>query len=232
MAALDLVPATSRGYPESRQLRADVLLAGSQVDLAVLDQALTSIESVRMDPAERARYTIRILTHALDVVSDLGPEAGKAQGSAATRPRRRASATRSRSPTGRWRATPPSSRPGWSWSTRPTPYATGRSCDGHGARVRAGRRRHVSALRRARGRRSQLLRGVRQAAGRRRRRRRPERARGRGGGEGPDGRPRQRPDQCLGPAPAHGRSCRRRSHVPASAAAAWSGRTATASRAG
>jgi len=74
VAALDLVPATSRGYPESRQLRADVLLAGSQVDLAVLDQALTSIESVRMDPAERARYTIRILTHALDVVRTSGPQ--------------------------------------------------------------------------------------------------------------------------------------------------------------
>ncbi len=76
VAALDLVPATSRGYPESRQLRADVLLAGSQVDLAVLDQALTSVESVRMDPAERARYTIRILTHALDVVTTSGPKPG------------------------------------------------------------------------------------------------------------------------------------------------------------
>lgn len=75
VAALDLVPATSRGYPESRQLRADVLLAGSQVDLAVLDQALTSIDSVRMDPAERARYTIRILTQALGVVTtNSGPK--------------------------------------------------------------------------------------------------------------------------------------------------------------
>ena len=71
--ALDLVPATSRGYPESRLLRADVLLAGSQVDLAVLDQALTSIDSVPMDPAERARYTIRILTQALGVVTNSGP---------------------------------------------------------------------------------------------------------------------------------------------------------------
>ncbi len=52
--ALDLVPSTSRGYPESRQLRADVLLAGAPDDLAVLDQALTSIASVRMDPGERA----------------------------------------------------------------------------------------------------------------------------------------------------------------------------------
>ena len=66
--ALDLVPTTSRGYPESRQLRADVLLAGSSGDLAVLDQALTSIGSVRMDPGERQRYTVRILRHALDAV--------------------------------------------------------------------------------------------------------------------------------------------------------------------
>lgn len=72
VAALDLVPLTSRGYPESRQLRADVLLAGSPGDLRVLDQALTSISSVRMDPAERQRYTVRILNHALDVVTGPG----------------------------------------------------------------------------------------------------------------------------------------------------------------
>lgn len=70
--ALDLVPSTSRGYPESRQLRADVLLAGAPDDLAVLDQALTSIASVRMDPAERQRYTVRILGHALDAVTKGG----------------------------------------------------------------------------------------------------------------------------------------------------------------
>ena len=69
IAALDLVPSTSRGYPESRQLRADVLLAGSPSDLAVLDQALTSIGSVRMDPTDQQRYRVRILTHALDVVT-------------------------------------------------------------------------------------------------------------------------------------------------------------------
>ncbi|MEO5664546.1 MAG: tetratricopeptide repeat protein [Nocardioides sp.] len=74
--ALDLVPSTSRGYPESRQLRADVLLAGAPDDLAVLDQALTSIASVRMDPAERQRYTVRILGHALDAVTKAGASGG------------------------------------------------------------------------------------------------------------------------------------------------------------
>jgi serine/threonine-protein kinase PknG len=73
--ALDLVPSTSRGYPESRQLRADVLLAGAPDDLAVLDQALTSIASVRMDPGERQRYTVRILSHALESVTKGGPNA-------------------------------------------------------------------------------------------------------------------------------------------------------------
>jgi serine/threonine-protein kinase PknG len=68
VAALDRVPKTSRGYPESRQLRAEVLLAGSGSDLGVLDQAMASIESVSMDPATRLQYTVRILQHALAVV--------------------------------------------------------------------------------------------------------------------------------------------------------------------
>ncbi|GAA1766286.1 serine/threonine-protein kinase [Nocardioides hankookensis] len=75
VAALDMVPSTSRGYPESRQLRAELLLAGSGHDLAVLDQAMRSIESVSMDGAARQRYTVRILTQALEVVTD-----GKAAG--------------------------------------------------------------------------------------------------------------------------------------------------------
>ena len=68
VAALDQVPKTSRGYPESRQLRAEVLLAGSGSDLGVLDQAMQSIESVPMDGITRQQYTVRILQHALVVV--------------------------------------------------------------------------------------------------------------------------------------------------------------------
>jgi serine/threonine-protein kinase PknG len=63
-----MVPKTSRGYPESRQLRADVLLSGDSSDLALLDQAMRSIESVPMDPRARETYTVRILEQALDVV--------------------------------------------------------------------------------------------------------------------------------------------------------------------
>jgi serine/threonine-protein kinase PknG len=68
VAALDMVPKASRGYPESRQLRADVLLSGGSGDLALLDQAMRSIESVPMDPRTRETYTVRILQQALTVV--------------------------------------------------------------------------------------------------------------------------------------------------------------------
>ncbi len=86
VAALDLVPKSSRGYPESRQLRAEVLLGsarGSGGDLQVLDQAMRSIESASMDPATQGRYTVRILEQALAVVTAPGaqPAAGARIGS-------------------------------------------------------------------------------------------------------------------------------------------------------
>ncbi len=74
--ALDRVPRTSRGYPESRQLRAEVLLGRGALDLAVLDQAMRSIESASMDPATHGRYTVRILEHAL---APARPPAGPSQ---------------------------------------------------------------------------------------------------------------------------------------------------------
>ncbi len=67
--ALDQVPPSSRGFVESRQVRADVLVSTNvSGDLSVLDQAMSSIESVPMDPATRRRYTVRILQQALDIV--------------------------------------------------------------------------------------------------------------------------------------------------------------------
>ena len=91
VAALDMVPPTSRGYPESRQLRAEVLLAGGSTDLAVLDQAMRSIESVAMDAGARNRYTVRILTHALDVVTakasaPVGPGSRRSGGTVGSHP--------------------------------------------------------------------------------------------------------------------------------------------------
>ena len=82
VAALDQVPKTSRGYPESRQLRAEVLLAGSGSDLGVLDQAMDSIESVPMDGTTRQQYTVRILEHALSVVRSNPATAARAPRSA------------------------------------------------------------------------------------------------------------------------------------------------------
>lgn len=65
VAALDLVPTTSRGYTESRRLRADVLLAGRARDAAVLDQAMRTIEASSVEPRVRLDYTVRILEEAL-----------------------------------------------------------------------------------------------------------------------------------------------------------------------
>jgi serine/threonine-protein kinase PknG len=75
VAALDLVPKSSRGYPESRQLRAEVLLGQGSTDLRVLDQAMRSIESASMDPATQGRYSVRILERALTLVTAPGATA-------------------------------------------------------------------------------------------------------------------------------------------------------------
>ena len=72
--ALDLVPTTSRGYPESRRMRAAILLEGSGEDLTVLSQALESIAATRMDGTERGIFTTRILERALSIVERTGPQ--------------------------------------------------------------------------------------------------------------------------------------------------------------
>ncbi|MEZ0578755.1 tetratricopeptide repeat protein [Nocardioides sp. MH1] len=81
VAALDLVPTTSRGYTESRQQRAEVLLAGSGSDLAVLDQAMRTIEGSSVSPSVRQHYTVRILKEALPAVAKNPPRAGVKIGS-------------------------------------------------------------------------------------------------------------------------------------------------------
>ena len=73
VAALDLVPPTSRGYGESRQLRAEVLLRGAGDDLTRLSAAMTSVEGAGMEPYDRAKLTARILGHGLEVVERKGP---------------------------------------------------------------------------------------------------------------------------------------------------------------
>jgi serine/threonine-protein kinase PknG len=73
VAALDLVPPTSRGYGESRELRAEVLLRGAGDDLTRLSAAMTSVEGASLEPYQRAKLTTRILGHALEVVTRKGP---------------------------------------------------------------------------------------------------------------------------------------------------------------
>ena len=68
VAALDLVPPTSRGYGEARRTRADVILAAAGTDLAALNQALGSVSSVRMDSVDRDTLNVRIYGQALDAV--------------------------------------------------------------------------------------------------------------------------------------------------------------------
>ena len=71
--ALDLVPSTSRNYPESRRQRAELLYASAD-GLPMLAQAMDSIERVRMDPVERAELSAKILERALATVELEGTE--------------------------------------------------------------------------------------------------------------------------------------------------------------
>jgi len=64
VAALDLVPSTSRAFSDARRLRA-VALAGPSADLPQLDSALGSLEGARLDPHDRGLLTAGILERAL-----------------------------------------------------------------------------------------------------------------------------------------------------------------------
>jgi serine/threonine-protein kinase PknG len=70
--ALDLVPSTSRSYPESRRLRAMQLYESGQ-GLPSLAQAMDSINGVRLDPREQAELTAQILERAVSEVEKKGP---------------------------------------------------------------------------------------------------------------------------------------------------------------
>jgi serine/threonine-protein kinase PknG len=73
VAALDLVPTTSRGYGESRELRAEVLLRGAGDDLMRLSAAMNSLDGAQLEPYQRAKLSAKILGHALEVVTRKGP---------------------------------------------------------------------------------------------------------------------------------------------------------------
>jgi serine/threonine-protein kinase PknG len=69
--ALDLVPSTSRSYPEARRLRALQLYESGQ-GLPALSQAMNSIEGVQLDPRERGELTAQILERAISEVGKNG----------------------------------------------------------------------------------------------------------------------------------------------------------------
>nr|NLI49892.1 protein kinase [Propionibacterium sp.] len=73
LEALNLIPSTSRGYTESRRLRAQHLMAlGS--GLGDLAQALDAVAAARLDPPTYARYAVEILSRALDLVRTHGDQ--------------------------------------------------------------------------------------------------------------------------------------------------------------
>jgi serine/threonine-protein kinase PknG len=69
--ALDLVPSTSRSYPEARRLRA-LQLYESGRGLPALSQAMNSLEGVQLDPRERGELTAQILERAISEVGKNG----------------------------------------------------------------------------------------------------------------------------------------------------------------
>ncbi|HZA31439.1 MAG TPA: tetratricopeptide repeat protein [Propionibacteriaceae bacterium] len=73
VAALDLVPSTSRAFPEARRLRA-IHLYESDAGLPSLSKALESVNGVRLDPREQAQLTAEILRRALAEVGRSGPK--------------------------------------------------------------------------------------------------------------------------------------------------------------
>ncbi len=70
VAALDLVPSTSRSFPEARRLRAQTLSTPA-AGLSELSAALTSLDGIRLDPYERAGMVVTIVERAL---AQVGPE--------------------------------------------------------------------------------------------------------------------------------------------------------------
>jgi serine/threonine-protein kinase PknG len=72
VAALDLVPPTSGAYVRARRQRAG-LLAGSGRGLPALAEAMGSIETLTIDPADRANLAASVFRTALDEVLGSGP---------------------------------------------------------------------------------------------------------------------------------------------------------------
>lgn len=75
--ALDMVPASSRSYVESRRFRAELLAAAGDADVATLDRALQSIDGVSLGIVERETIVTRVLERALTMVLRQGARPGR-----------------------------------------------------------------------------------------------------------------------------------------------------------
>ncbi|HHV21777.1 MAG TPA: protein kinase [Propionibacterium sp.] len=75
-AALDMVPPSSRSYVEARRFRADLLSNAEQVDVATLDAAMKSIDGLSLGVTERETIVSRVLTRALQLIDQHGPQQG------------------------------------------------------------------------------------------------------------------------------------------------------------
>jgi serine/threonine-protein kinase PknG len=71
LAALELVPSTSRGYPESQRLKARHLVTLA-TDAAGLNEALTAITQARLDPLTEAQYRAVLFDRAMNFTGN-GP---------------------------------------------------------------------------------------------------------------------------------------------------------------
>jgi serine/threonine-protein kinase PknG len=74
VSALDLVPSTSRSFPEARRLRAVALYESGQ-GLPALAHAMDSLKGVSLDPHAQAQLTAAILERAVAEVDRSGPDA-------------------------------------------------------------------------------------------------------------------------------------------------------------
>ncbi len=71
LAALELVPSTSRGYPESQRLKARHLVTLA-TDAAGLGEALSALTQARLDPLTEAQYRVQLYERARNLAGD-GP---------------------------------------------------------------------------------------------------------------------------------------------------------------
>ncbi len=73
VAALDLIPTTSRSYTQARRRRA-ALLAASGRGLPSLAAAMSSVDAIALEPVDRARLNADVLGTALQAVLSDGPQ--------------------------------------------------------------------------------------------------------------------------------------------------------------